>query len=79
MALGAESADVRKLVVVQGMSLALIGVAIGVAVAIKLASVTTDVLGASGRAMLEAVIAGGQDSEKLAEMSCGKQRNKIPD
>jgi transposase len=46
---------------------------------IKLASVATDILGASGRAMLQAVIAGEQDSEKLAEMSCGKLRNKIPD
>jgi putative ABC transport system permease protein len=36
MALGAESADVRKLVVFQGMSLALIGVAIGIIAAFGL-------------------------------------------
>jgi putative ABC transport system permease protein len=36
MALGAESADVRNLVVFQGMQLALIGVAIGIAAAFGL-------------------------------------------
>jgi transposase len=46
---------------------------------IKLASVATDALGASGRAMLEAIIAGQQDSEQLAEMSKGLLRNKIPE
>lgn len=46
---------------------------------IKLASVATDALGASGRAMLEAVVAGQQDSEQLAEMSKGLLRNKIPE
>jgi transposase len=45
---------------------------------IKLASVATDALGASGRAMLEAMIHGEQDSQRLAEMSCGLLRNKIP-
>ena len=43
---------------------------------IKLASVATDALGASGRAMLEAIVAGEQNSEKLAEMSKGLLRNK---
>lgn len=43
---------------------------------IKLASVATDALGASGRAMLEAIVAGEEDSEKLAEMSKGLLRNK---
>ena len=46
---------------------------------IKLASVATDTLGASGRAMLEAIIQGEQDSHRLAEMSRGLLRNKIPE
>ena len=46
---------------------------------IKLASVATDTLGASGRAMLEAIIHGEQDSQRLAEMSRGLLRNKIPE
>jgi transposase len=46
---------------------------------IKLASVATDALGASGRAMLKAMIEGEGDVEKLAEMSRGLLRNKIPE
>lgn len=46
---------------------------------VKLASVATDALGASGRSMLEAIIGGEQDSQKLAEMSRGLLRNKIPE
>src|SRR5881398_1149520 len=46
---------------------------------IKLASVATDALGASGRAILEAMLAGEQDSARLAEMSKGLLRNKIPE
>jgi transposase len=46
---------------------------------IKLASVATDALGASGRAMLEAIVNGEQDSQRLAEMSRGLLRNKIPE
>jgi len=46
---------------------------------IKLASVATDTLGASGRAMLEAIVKGEQDSQRLAEMSRGLLRNKIPE
>ena len=46
---------------------------------IKLASVATDTLGVSGRAMLEAMIHGEQDSQRLAEMSRGLLRNKIPE
>src|SRR2546427_8550425 len=46
---------------------------------IKLASVATDTLGASGRAMLEAMLAGEQDAARLAEMAQGKLRNKIPE
>jgi transposase len=45
---------------------------------IKLASVATDVLGVSGRAMLETIIAGQGDAEVLAEMARGKLRSKIP-
>ena len=45
---------------------------------IKLASVATDPLGASGRAMLKAIIAGELNVEKLAEMSRGLLRRKIP-
>ena len=45
---------------------------------IKLASVATDALGASGRAMLEAIVHGEEDSQRLAEMSRGLLRNKIP-
>jgi transposase len=45
---------------------------------LKLASVATDPLGASGRAMLKALIEGERDSEKLAEMSRGLLRRKIP-
>jgi transposase len=46
---------------------------------IKLASVATDALGASGRRMIEALISGEQDSAVLAEMAKGLLRNKIPE
>src|SRR5438046_2636084 len=46
---------------------------------IKLASVATDALGASGRAILEAMLAREQDAGRLAEMAQGKLRNKIPE
>lgn len=46
---------------------------------IKLASVASDVLGVSGRAMLEAIAAGCTDAEALAEMARGKLRSKIPE
>ncbi len=45
---------------------------------IKLASVATDVLGVSGRDMLEALIAGETDPEKLAELARKRLREKIP-
>jgi transposase len=45
---------------------------------IKLASVATDVMGASGRDMLRALIAGTTDPKTLAEMARGKLRAKIP-
>jgi transposase len=43
---------------------------------IKLASVASDVVGVSGRAMLEAIIAGKATSEQMAELSKGKLRSK---
>lgn len=46
---------------------------------IKLASVATDALGASGRQMIQAIIGGQHDSAVLAEMSKGLLRNKIPE
>lgn len=46
---------------------------------IKLSSVATDIMGVSGRAILEAMIAGERDPRKLAEMARGRLRNKIPE
>lgn len=46
---------------------------------IKLASVASDVLGASGRAMLEALIAGQEDPEQLADLARRRLRAKIPE
>jgi transposase len=43
---------------------------------IKLSSVASDILGASGRQMLEALIAGERDPTVLAEMAKGKLRIK---
>jgi transposase len=43
---------------------------------IKLSNVASDVMGASGRAMLEAMIAGETDPEKLAGLAQGKLRKK---
>jgi transposase len=45
---------------------------------IKLDSVATDVLGASGRAMLTALVAGERDPEVLAELARGRLRSKLP-
>lgn len=45
---------------------------------IKLASVATDVLGKSGRAMLEQLVAGNGDAQQLAELSRGALRRKRP-
>jgi transposase len=45
---------------------------------IKLASVATDVLGKSGRAMLEALIRGEQDPAVLADLARGRLRAKRP-
>jgi transposase len=45
---------------------------------IKLASVATDVLGVSGRAMLAELIEGQDDPEVLAQQARGRLRAKIP-
>ena len=46
---------------------------------IKLASVATRVLGASGRAMLAELCEGRNDPEALAELARGKLRRKLPE
>ena len=45
---------------------------------IKLASVASDPLGVSGRAMLEALVAGTHDPQVLAELARGRLRTKLP-
>src|SRR5580700_4601961 len=45
---------------------------------IKLDCVASDILGKSGRAMLDALVAGTTDPEVLAELARGKLRAKIP-
>jgi transposase len=45
---------------------------------IKLDCVATDILGKSGRAMLDALIAGTTDPEVLAHLAKGKLRAKLP-
>jgi transposase len=45
---------------------------------VKLASVATNILGASGRAMLDALVQGTTDPELLAELARGKLRAKLP-
>jgi transposase len=45
---------------------------------IKLDCVASDILGASGRAMLDALVAGTTDPEVLADLAKGKLRAKIP-
>jgi transposase len=45
---------------------------------IKLAAVASDVLGASGRAMLRAMIAGEDDAERLADLAKLRLRQKLP-
>jgi transposase len=44
---------------------------------IKLASVATDIMGASGLMMLKAMVAGEEDPKVLADMAKGKLRDKI--
>ena len=45
---------------------------------LKLSSVATDILGKSGRDMLEALVSGTRDPEVLAELARGRLRSKIP-
>lgn len=45
---------------------------------VKLTSVLTNVMGVSGRAMVEALVAGTTDPEVLAELARGKLRQKLP-
>jgi transposase len=45
---------------------------------VKLSSVASDILGASGRAMLDALVLGTTDPEVLAELARGKLRQKLP-
>ena len=45
---------------------------------IKLDCVASDILGASGRAMLDALVAGTTDPQLLADLAKGKLRKKIP-
>ncbi len=45
---------------------------------IKLDCVATDILGVSGRAMLDALVSGTTDPEVLAELARGKLRKKLP-
>src|SRR5579859_225119 len=44
---------------------------------LKLGSVATDVLGVSGRAMIEAILAGQEDPAVLAQLAKARLRNKI--
>ncbi|MFE7156852.1 IS110 family transposase [Streptomyces sp. NPDC057636] len=46
---------------------------------IKLSSVAADIMGVSGRAMLEALIAGERDPQVLAELAKRRMRSKIPE
>jgi len=46
---------------------------------VKLAAVASNVVGASGRAMLEALLAGQRDPEVLAELARGRLRAKLPE
>ena len=43
---------------------------------IKLASVATDIMGVSGRAILKAIIAGDKNPEQMAQLACGQLRSK---
>jgi transposase len=46
---------------------------------IKLSSVASDTLGVSGRSMIEAIIAGELDADKLAELAQKRLRQRIPE
>jgi transposase len=46
---------------------------------VKLAAVATDIRGKSGRAMLEALVAGEHEPASLAQLARGRLRSKIPE
>jgi transposase len=46
---------------------------------IKLAAVASDLMGASGREMLAALVGGSTDATALAQLARGKLRQKLPD
>jgi transposase len=46
---------------------------------VKLASVASDVLGASGRAMLDAIVGGAVDPDRLADLAKKRLRAKLPE
>jgi len=45
---------------------------------IRLASITSDLLGRSGQAIITAILEGGYEPEELAELAKGRLRTKIP-
>ncbi|MCZ7664365.1 MAG: hypothetical protein M5U22_16180 [Thermoleophilia bacterium] len=45
---------------------------------IKLSCVASDILGVSGRAMLDGLVAGTTDPEVLSELARGRLRQKLP-
>lgn len=45
---------------------------------VKLSSVASDILGMSGRDMLNALVAGSRDVEALSELARGRMRTKLP-
>jgi hypothetical protein len=45
---------------------------------IKLGCVATDIMGKSGRAMLDALVGGTKDPEVLADLARGQLRKKLP-
>lgn len=45
---------------------------------IKLSSVATDIMGTSGRAMLDALLSGSTNPEVLADLARGRLRKKLP-
>jgi transposase len=46
---------------------------------VKLAMVASDVLGLSGRQMLDAILAGEEDAQALADLAHGRLRAKLPE
>jgi len=44
---------------------------------IKLSSVVSDVMGASGRSILDAIVSGERDARKLAQLAKGRARGKL--